>query len=441
MKMLSLILTLVAMVLRAGAVDLDEMRVLYIGEAGTLREKEVSGFLRKNVGEVKAVSRAGFAPADAADFDVVVLDWPQSESARLDRGIKSPLGDRREWEKPTVLLGSAGLNLAVAWRIRGGSGCTCLYPFAYGLREHEIFEKPFPLDRSLIEERPTPSGFSAHIHSPTTPLLPLVRDASRSWKAGWCTYNDGFDANPDIEVYCGGENDKTPTTAAAVWRQGNLLHFGFEQSPAEMNESGQRLLLNPIAYISRFAEDRPIAVTPSVFAGPVALPRTYLDRRLRNNGNRNETSWMVTPELFREIAEMDASKLESWYETVRPYLHPGGGPDPKLEIDAEARALSAPIDQPLFFERCLAVLDSPDASKARSLLARYAPSGTEKHASPSEWESWFAENRDYLFFSDQGDYRWYIDPLAKKRGIPSASLRGPARASAPRLSRARSAGF
>jgi len=404
------------------------MQVLYVGEPGTPREQEFSGFLRKNVGEVKSVSRASFAPADAAESDVVVLDWPQSQSARLDRGVTSPLGGRQEWSKPTVLLGSAGLNLAVAWKIRGGSGCTCLYPFAYGLREHEIFEKPFPLDRSLIEERPTPSGFSAHIQSPTTPLLPLVRDTSRRWQAGWCTYNDGFEANPDVEVFCGGENDKTPA-AAAVWRQGNLLHFGFEQSPAEMNENGQRLLLNSISYISRFTEDRPIAVTPSVFAGPVALPRTYLDRRLRAGGNRSESSWMVTPELYRTINEMDASKVESWYDSVRPYLHPGSGPDPKLEIDEQARSLSAPIDQLLFFDRCLAALESADGSKARSLLARYAPSGTEKHKSSSDWTNWFEENRDYLFFSDQGDYRWYIDPLAKKRGTPSAELRGPSRAS------------
>jgi hypothetical protein len=106
-------------------------------------------------------------------------------------------------------------------------------------------------------------------------LSPCSRSSGRlgkQWKAGWCTYPDGFEENPDIEVFCGGENEKM-ASAAACWRQGHLLHFGFEQSPAEMNEAGQRLLLNAIAYISRFTEDRPIAVTPSVFAGPVAVPR------------------------------------------------------------------------------------------------------------------------------------------------------------------------
>src|SRR5690349_22923408 len=108
-------------------------------------------------------------------------------------------------------------------------------------------------------------------------MLPLVRDASKQWRNGWCTYSDGFDENPDIEIMCGGENEKT-ARAVAIWRQGNLLHFGFEQSPAEMNETGQKLLLNAIAYISHFSEDRPIAVTPSVFAGEVAAPRARSNR-------------------------------------------------------------------------------------------------------------------------------------------------------------------
>ena len=52
-------------------------------------------------------------------------------------------------------------------------------------------------------------------------LLPLVHDQKRSHAAGWCTYVSQFDS-PEIEVMCGGLDSKTPT-AAAIWRQGNLL--------------------------------------------------------------------------------------------------------------------------------------------------------------------------------------------------------------------------
>jgi hypothetical protein len=109
----------------AGAVsaaDLDKLNVLYIGDPGTPRAQHFTGFLGKNVGRVEAASRKDFKPADAAEFDVVLLDWPQSDTARDERKGRSPLGDRAAWSKPTVLLGSAGLNLAVVWKVRGGSG-------------------------------------------------------------------------------------------------------------------------------------------------------------------------------------------------------------------------------------------------------------------------------------------------------------------------------
>jgi hypothetical protein len=104
------------------AADLDKLKVLYIGEPGTARAQHFTGFVGKNVGQIEMASRKDFKPADAEGFDVVLLDWPQSNSAREERNGRSPLGERAEWSKPTVLLGSAGLNLAVAWNVRGGSG-------------------------------------------------------------------------------------------------------------------------------------------------------------------------------------------------------------------------------------------------------------------------------------------------------------------------------
>ena len=191
------------------------------------------------------------------------------------RKLKTPLGLRDEWEKPTVLLGSAGLNLAVAWKLKGGSGCTCMDPMAYGLREHRIFESPFKIDRGKMISIPTPSDFKSEIKEPEIMVLPLVVDPARRWNAGWCTHARDFDVYPDVEFLAGGVNHQTPTSAG-LWRQGNLLHFGFEQSPEEMNDLGKLLLLNAIVYISHFTEDRPIAVTPSPFAGPVARSRSTL---------------------------------------------------------------------------------------------------------------------------------------------------------------------
>ncbi|MCI0541082.1 MAG: hypothetical protein L0Z50_38255 [Verrucomicrobiales bacterium] len=278
--------------------------------------------------------------------------------------------------------------------------------------------------------RATPEAFRTLVKSATVPMLPLVDDHSRQWAPGWTTYTDHFENNPDIEVFCGGENEKY-ATAAAVWRQGNLLHFGFEQTPTELNENGRRLLLNAIAYISRFTEDKPLAVTPSVFAGPAALPRTYIDRRILGKSDLKELEWMLVPELYARISGMRREEMRSWHKENRSYLHPSNTAEKRLEIDQAALALKAHIDELVFFRQCIDNLAGEKADTARKLLKRYAPAGTENLQSRSDWQSWFAENEAYLFFSDQADYRWYIDALAKKRNIPSAQLRGPARASRP----------
>jgi len=285
--------------------------------------------------------------------------------------------------------------------------------------------------------RKTPEAFRPQVTNPTVPMLPLVRNQTREWSAGWCTYPDGFDNNPDVEVFCGGENEKM-AAAAACWRQGNLLHFGFEQSPAEMNETGQRLLLNCIAYISRFTEDRPIAVTRSVFAGPVALPRAYLDRRLRDKGDASEIEWIAGQSIIDILKGKSAEEIQAWYAENRGYLHSGW--DSKLEVDKAARELGAPIDSLEFFDRAIAAMrkEGAEGRRAYLTLADYAPEDAPRKADPAAWDKWLMENRPYLFFSDQGDYAWYVDPLAKKRGIPTLQLRGPARASLPGVSAGRS---
>ena len=140
----------------AGEDELRELKVLYVGSE---RASAYVGFLSGKVAKFEAKSREAFEVRDAAAFDVVLLDWPQGEETREMRKLKSPLGARDEWEKPTVLLGSAGLHLAVAWKLKGGSGCTCMDPLAYDLREHRIFDTPFKIDRGKMISIPTPDGF------------------------------------------------------------------------------------------------------------------------------------------------------------------------------------------------------------------------------------------------------------------------------------------
>jgi hypothetical protein len=426
------------------AKDLAQLKILYVGPE---REAEYEAFLKPKVAEFAARARQGFDPAAAAPYDVVILDWPQGGGEFPPKA--SPLGDRGVWRRPTVLLGSAGLNLAIAWQLKGGIGCTCLDPAAYGLRQHEIFERPFRIER-VMSQIPTPPDFRAEIKEPSIPVLPLVAgyDGESHGRPGWCSYSTDFADNPDVEFFCGGVNHKTPA-AAALWRQGNLLHFGFQQSPAEMNEQGRGLLLNSIAYISRFTEDQPIAVTPSVFAVPGARSRSTVARWARGNP-RTWVREIVSPELWERLSPMSEDEFVAWADAKSRFLRLGepretvAAPKPprrgpsgpaatrRLEIDEELSALGVPFDAPDFFDKAIAGLRSADAtavSRANRLLERYAPCGPKGGA--DAWAGWWKENKAYAFASDAGDYRWYVDPLAKKRGVPTKELRGSIRADLP----------
>ena len=169
--------------------DLGTLKVLYIGDIGSEREQAFSALLKKNVAVVDVTNRQGFDPETAASYDVVLLDWPQ-DYLQIGTGpgwgarLVSPLGARDKWSKPTVLLGSAGLNLAIPWRLKGGSGCTCMDPLAYGLRDHEIFEKPFKIDQTKMISIPTPEAFQSEIKENTILVLPLVDDITREMESG-----------------------------------------------------------------------------------------------------------------------------------------------------------------------------------------------------------------------------------------------------------------
>jgi hypothetical protein len=106
------------------------LRVLYVGNADTGRGRSYAGFLAEHFQLIGSADRKTFEPRSAATADVVVLDWSQGDVQRPAGGdvahsesdLKSPLGARGRWDKPTVLLGSAGHLLAAPWKVFGGSG-------------------------------------------------------------------------------------------------------------------------------------------------------------------------------------------------------------------------------------------------------------------------------------------------------------------------------
>jgi hypothetical protein len=280
---------------------------------------------------------------------------------------------------------------------------------------------------------PVPEGWESEISGRTVDALPLVRDVKGTHSPGWCTYTYEHAQAPELEVLCGGINHKTPQ-AGAVWRQGNLLHFGFNPAPDAMNDAGRALLVNCIPYIARFTEDRVLVHTPCIFVQRIRLfDRDAIGRRLQNDkADLKVLEYYLDKETYKALQGKSRAEMKEWFKLCRGYLHADG--HGLLQVDAEAQAFGVSPALPEFLDKAIAGLREPGrAAASRLLLARYVPDGPGVNGTSERWQSWREENNVYLFFSDTGGYHWYVDQLAKRKGIPSVKLRGSARASLPPL--------
>jgi hypothetical protein len=104
------------------------LHVAFVGDLEKDRGKDFLTFLRAHHPRVDAVERKACDPARLRGVDVVILDWSQQDDGVIawmnDKKAPRlcPLGDLEHWERPTVLIGSAGLNVAAAWNLPGAHG-------------------------------------------------------------------------------------------------------------------------------------------------------------------------------------------------------------------------------------------------------------------------------------------------------------------------------
>ena len=102
------------------------LHVAFVGELQSPRAVDFVKFLREQFARVDAIERATCTPEQLRHADVVVLDWPQEDGVTAKfhdkEPCKNPLGEIARWDRPTVLIGSAGLNVATEWSVPGGYG-------------------------------------------------------------------------------------------------------------------------------------------------------------------------------------------------------------------------------------------------------------------------------------------------------------------------------
>jgi hypothetical protein len=403
-------------------------------------------FLREQFARVDPVELGTCTPEQLRTADVAVLDWPKEQGALHWIGDMrvpplAPLGELARWDRPTVLIGSAGLNFAAAWNLPGTDGGACLSPLAYGMRDHPLFAAPQVIDRAATAAVAVPSAWREALPGQERIAGLRLCDGDAPAAPGWCAVAVEL-VGPELEIMSGGLNTAQPTHAA-IWRQGNLLHFGFEQMPGEYNATGRKLLVNAIAYAARFQTDRPIVrkrsfadpagaapslallqhlrTVPAAFDEPAANP--FATPTVRRRPTAADLAALFAPPWREQLAALplaDACKFVNDRDSARCV------DGSTFAFDQDALVLGIDVRDRSTLGLLVARLQGPDAATARRLLQRLLPDGPPAHTTPANWENWLRAREGALAF-DPLSLVWRQDWLAHWRG-ENGSPQGPARA-------------
>jgi len=269
---------------------------------------------------------------------------------------------------------------------------------------HEVFQKPFPVNIQLTEE-PTPENYR---HWPGGEQLGKTM---KMWKVQTKSFPEidpglvsdpyGFADSPDAEVISSGLNSKGPDSVA-IGRHGNFFLWGFSAQPSDMTPEGRKCFLNSICYIKKYDGQKPLIAKTTSGRAWALVYAGYL--KTINDENFIK---QLFPEDLRQRFGKDPEKYIQYYKENLEYLHEEKG---RVAVDEDVKGLGLSNRKVEFLDRCMSMLEKGEEQElAMRLLKRYT---RETFSDAREWRAWLEKNRDQLFFTDTGGYKFLIDPVA-----------------------------
>lgn len=287
--------------------------------------------------------------------------------------------------------------------------------------EHPIFQGPLRPE-IVLEPRATPDNYRAYPDGADLPeeievWRVLDGEFPESLDVGLVSDPYGFEDSSDTEWISTGINSKGPRSVA-LGRDGNLFLWGFAGDPTQMTESARRVFLNTLCYMKRFDGRVPLVRRQRQAREWAFFYPSYLKAH-PDEASIEALVKRVTPGDVLASVGLDPDALTAYYRANLEYLVPGaaGG----FEVDADCASLGVSNRDPALLDLVVERLRAdPDDGVARRLAERYLE--PELRAADA-LEAWLAENRERVFFSDVGGFRWFVDvhaPTAAGAGGPPA---------------------
>lgn len=471
MKTILLSLLLTCVLTGGYGQERQNLKVLYVGYApdrplpehyktatgGDLMENsfkprmaQFKAMLSRYFTEVETIDAREYAESLSENFDVTIFDAlpnpivePKLEPFTLAgftfyRQLRPGQYLSDTFNRPAIFIGEMAYEMGYYNGLKTDCYCHCLSNHALNMRlKHTIFNAPFKTELT-IENRPTPDGvyvFSEGWKVPrTTPMWRVSRDGSRvGMISGWYGYEDA----PDAEIISGGSSVKS-YDAVAISRHANYMLWGYAAEPEDLTKEAQTIFANAVCYMSKFAGQTPqtraylpvatrdeIAefmevLSPEGYATYKKGVKTFNDylADCQSKGERLGESQMQTLSHYEYIQKNSRDQLVTKPEDIESvrqfltdnfeYINGSYSSANRFRVDENAKTLKLSNREIASLDRCITMLEKGDAKsdKALAMLKTYT---MQSFTQPKEWRTWYKANKNKLYFTESGGYRFMGD--------------------------------
>ena len=367
-----------------------------------LRKNRIAEF-KKLLGEefnVKIVFAEEYKPQMSKKHDVTIFDETPNPIGEVERSL---YGMQRKmklkkylpntFSSPSLFIGRVGDMMYISRKTKFQRKCICLAGYALNIKkDHKIFNEPNKVNLTIKKEK-TPQGIFRFPNGKNTgKKIDMWKVQTEDYKDGKGYFigevlnGDGFDDSPDCEFISGGESDKD-IDAMAIGRNGNMFHWGFSASPKFMTEEAKKVFINSIYYINNFKGEIP-------FVDFLSSSKADLEFKLYRGFYKKE--------LLKKF-DNDKEKCKQYYLDNWDYAYATGMS--KFFVDKDAKAMGIALNDKKILEACIQMLNKKESfEKGIRLLKKYTNQFFE---TKTEWEKWYSTNKDQLFFSEVGGYKFY----------------------------------
>ncbi len=165
-----------------------------------------------------------------------------------------------------------------------------------------------------------------------------------------------------------------------------------------MTPEARKCFVNAVCYIRKFDGQKPIVRRKASGQEWAVVYAGYMKQY-----QGQEFVKQLFPDDLRRRFEKNPEKLVAYYQENLEYLLPSQN---GFAVDEEVKVLELSNRKVELLDRCVALLfQGEQAERALRILTRYT---NERFTDARRWNSWLKANRDLLFFSDFGGFKFMV---------------------------------